>query len=106
MRATTTIMSTSRQRLPRCVHQVSPSSTTGGGRAAPPSLVFSTPAQVSHLLSQQPHLRFALSAIAKPYVHETKGRHARSSFDPNPDSDGAKIGEVILTDRHGYDVSV
>lgn len=30
--------------------------------------------------------------------------HSTRSFDPNPNSDGARIGEVILTTKHGEDI--
>jgi hypothetical protein len=52
------------------------------------------------------HLRHITYAVPKPPIHETQGRTARAAFDPNPDSGGALIGQVVVTNRHGYDVLV
>jgi hypothetical protein len=36
--------------------------------------------------------------------NSTNSIHSSYSFDPVPSSDGAKIGEVVLTTKHGSDV--
>src|ERR1700749_4413515 len=57
--------------------------------------------QISSIL---PHTgKLSLSSVSVPNIY-SHHIHSTHSFDPNPDSDGARIGEVVLTTKHGTDV--